>query len=224
MQIDEQAQTSNPGPKFDTLFSDPRHFRGDCRMLRTAIRRGWLDDVPQADRDALLARFDQAGAERHAADPDRQNFRAFLAEAWARIELAVTDHRDLMREMQYAWAGELADRDTSKGGRPRSRWYVTDFAQRLDANELRRRAKAEGREVWTLQSINVRSDPPPGEPDGQPLWCQRVALWITPDARYGWRLWLVCPQCKSRRTHLYPVRAGVRCRECARLAYADGGR
>jgi hypothetical protein len=47
--------------------------------MRTAIRRGWLNDAPQADRDALVARFEQASAERRADDPDATNFRALFA-------------------------------------------------------------------------------------------------------------------------------------------------
>lgn len=202
-----------PRPKFDTLFADPRHYRGDLRLMRTAIRRGWLNDAPQADRDALVARFEQASAERRADDPDTRNFRALLGECYAMIELARANQDLLRRALRYAWAGELADRNT---GRPRERWHVSDYPNRIDANELRRRAKADGTDLRTLHAIDVRPADKPDDPG------ERIALAVVADARYGWRVWLVCPRCKCRRAHLYPVRAGVQCRKCAGIAYADG--
>lgn len=211
MNTNEHAHA--PRPKFDTLFADPRHYRGDCRLMRTAIRRGWLNDAPQADRDALVARFEQASAERRADDPDTMNFRATFAEAWAMIELERANQDPLLRALRYSWAGELTDRNT---GRPRERWHVSDYPNRIDANELRRRAKADGTDLRTLHAIDVRPADKPDDPG------ERIALAVVADARYGWRVWLVCPRCKCRRGHLYPVRAGVRCRKCAGIAYADG--
>lgn len=61
------ATTPDTGGRFSTPFADPRHYRGDCRLLRTAVRRGWLDDAPQDVRDALVDRFNAATAEREAA-------------------------------------------------------------------------------------------------------------------------------------------------------------
>jgi hypothetical protein len=202
-----------PRPKFDTLFADPRHYRGDLRPMRTAIRRGWLNDAPQADRDALVARFEQASDERRADDPDTRNFRALLGECYAMIELDRANSAPIHRALRYAWAGELTDRNT---GRPRERWHVSDYPNRIDANELRRRAKADGTDLRTLHAIDVRPADKPDDPG------ERIALAVVADARYGWRVWLVCPRCKCRRAHLYPARAGVRCRKCAGIAYADG--
>lgn len=211
MHTNEHAHA--PRPKFDTLFADPRHYRGDLRLMRTAIRRGWLNDAPQADRDALVARFEQASAERRADDPDTRNFRALLGECFAMIELERANQDPLLRALRYSWAGELTDRAT---GRPRERWHVADYPNRIDANELRRRAKADGLDLSALRSIDVRPADKPDDPG------ERIALAVVADARYGWRVWLVCPRCKCRRGHLYPVRAGVRCRKCAGIAYADG--
>ena len=202
-----------PRPKFDTLFADPRHYRGDCRLVVTAILRGWLNDAPQADRDALSARFEQVTTERWAADPDTRNIRAFFAEVAVYMAMDRDDRAPGLRLLRYAWAGELTDRNT---GRPRERWHVSDYPNRIDANELRRRAKADGTDLRTLHAIDVR---PAYKPDDAG---ERIALAVVADARYGWRVWLVCPRCKCRRAHLYPVRAGVRCRKCAGIAYADG--
>ncbi len=202
---------SEQRPKFDTLFADPRHYRGDCRLMRTALRRGWLDDAPQADRDALTARFEQAIRERQADDPEGCNLRALLAEHSTMNEMAGGDTRDALRVLRYAWAGELTARNT---GRPRKRWRVSDYSHRIDANELRRRAKAEGIDLRTIHAIDVRPADKPDDPG------ERVALAVVTDARYRWRVWLVCPRCMRRRGHLYPTRAGAKCRECARIGYA----
>ncbi|MFN7022267.1 MAG: hypothetical protein ACK4WH_13195 [Phycisphaerales bacterium] len=203
--------THTPHPRFDTLFADPRHYRGDCRLMRTAIRRGWLNEAPQAVWDALVARFRRASDERRADDPEGRNLRATLAEIGVAVEMAGADQRAEHRALRYSWAGEPADRDT---GRPRERWHVADCPNRIDANELRRRAKADGTDLRALRGGAVVVWPA-GE---------RVALAVVADARYGWRVWLLCPRCGGRRAHLYPVRAGVLCRKCAGVAYADGER
>ncbi|MFN7022301.1 MAG: hypothetical protein ACK4WH_13365 [Phycisphaerales bacterium] len=220
------TNTHAPRPKFDTLFADPRNYRGDCRLMRTAIRRGWLNDAPQADRDALVARFERATGEREAAGytSETQRLRVLFAELRTAIELERANQAPLLRALRYAWPGELADRDTGKGGRPRERWHVSDYPNRIDANELRRRAKADGVDLRTLRggAIDVRPAPPADKPDDPGGWGERIALAVVADARYGWRVWLVCPRCKFRRAHLYPLRAGVRCRKCAGIAYADG--
>lgn len=202
--------THAPRPKFDTLFADPRHYRGDCRLLRTAVRRGWLNDAPQRDRDALVARFVQASDERREADADNRNVRALFAEVRAMMAMDRASMDPVWRALRYSWAGEFTDRTT---GRPRERWHVADYPNRIDANELRRRAKADGTDLQTLRAIDLV---PADKPDDAG---ERVALRVAPDARYGWRVWLVCPRCKERRTHLYTVRAGARCRKCVGIAY-----
>jgi len=180
--------------------------------MRTAIRRGWLDDAPQAERDALAARFAQAMRDREATDyaTDGQRLRVLSAEIWAGLEMNRQALDARSRLLRYAWAGELTDRDT---GRPRERFHVADYSSRIDANELRRRALADGVDLRTLHAIDVR---PADKPDGPG---ERIALAVVADTRYGVRLWLVCSRCKARRLHLYPGRAGVRCRRCAGIDY-----
>jgi hypothetical protein len=195
---------------FDALFADARHYRSDCRLVRTAIRRGWLDDLPDADRAALVARFDRATAERHAADPEARNARASIAESLVALELARANAAPILRTLRYAVGCGTSDRAT---GRPRERWHVTDHPNRIDAHAIRQRARADGIDARTLNAIHVVPAERPDDPG------QRVALVVTPDARVGWRLWLLCPRCGSRRVHLYPVRAGVLCRACAGVRY-----
>ena len=171
--------------------------------MRTAIRRGWLDDVPQADRDALVVRFNEATNARRGDDPDGHNTRAMMAEIAAAFALEHANHRDAMRELRYA----MAWRPTGQtNGRPRERWHVSDYVNRIDAHELRRCAKADGVDLSTLNAINVRRG------DDSSGHGERVGLAVAFDARFGWRIWLVCPCCGSRRTHLYPPRGGICCR------------
>jgi len=179
--------------------------------MRTAIRRGWLDDAPQADRDALGARFSEAVAARRAADPDTHNARAALAECWATLELLGVPRRAALRVLRYTWAGVPTGRTT---GQPRERRHVSDCPNRIDANELLRRVKAEGHDLGTLREIDVRRDT--DAPDDA---AERIALAVVADPRYSWRVWLVCPGCKRWRAHLYPTRQGVRCRKCAGIGY-----
>ena len=202
-----------PRPKFDTLFQDPRHYRADCRLMGTAIRRGWLDGAPQADRDALLARFEQAIGERDAAwfVSDTQQCRAIFAQARAMIAAVAVDQRDERRD----WCAMIAGVEHWSSGRPRERWHVGDYPTRLDANELRQRFIAEGVDLQTLQAIHVAS----GDLLDPACEGERIALAVAPDARYGWRLWLLCPGCGCRRVHLFPIRSGFRCRKCARIGY-----
>lgn len=205
-------ESHTPRPKFDTLFADPRHYRGDCRLMRTAIRRGWLDDVPQADRDAMLDRFDRANAERDAAGYATLGgrVRAIFARAGAIIEAVGADQRGELRALRYSWAGEPTGRTT---GRPRERWHVGDCRNRIDAHAIRRRVKAAGDDLRTLRAIVVR---PADEPHGAG---ERIALAVIADARCGVRVWLVCPRCGTRRVYLYPTARGVTCRTCAGIGY-----
>lgn len=201
------ANQHTPRAKFDTLFQDRRHYRGDLRLMRTAIRRGWLDAAPQADRDALLARFVQAIGERDAAGfvSSTQECRAILAQARVMIAAVAVDQRD-ERHASYA---AIAGVTVWTGGRPRERWHVGDYPTRLDANDLRRRAIAEGIDLRTLDAIKV----------DHAGTIERIGLAVAMDARYGWRVWLVCPGCGSRRVHLFPIRRGFRCRKCANIGH-----
>ena len=66
-----------------------------------------------------------------------------------------------MRAPRYAWDGATTERTT---GRPRERWHVSDYPNRIDANELRRRAKADGLDLSALRSIDVRPADRPDDP------------------------------------------------------------
>lgn len=189
---------TGPALRFGSLFGDPRHFRGDCRLVASALRAGWLrpEDAP-----ALAERL--RAAEGIAEASERGRDRLALGRLVLAIQAAGIDA--MMGELRYRWPQST--------GRPRERWYVTDHPERIDAAELRRRALDGGADLPTVRRIVVRDRLEGAERE------QRVAVEATADAVAGWRLWLRCPRCGSRRRHLYPVRAGVRCRGCARLSY-----
>ena len=203
-----------PRPKFDTLFADPRHYRGDCRLMRTAIRRGWLDDAPQADRDALVARFEQACAERRADDPDHRSVRALLAEVCtvaAMVDADQRDHAHALRTLRYA-IGWTPTGQTN--GRPRERWHVADYPKGSGfiASACWRQAKASGATKADPGAfvVQLASDPTDAG--------VRIAFII--DGRG--RVLLRCPRCGTARARLYSVRAGVGCRLCLCIRYGDG--
>lgn len=220
---DDPPPAHPPRARFDTLFHDPRHFRGDCRLLRAAVRRGWLDDAPDADRDALVARFEQACAEWSARNPDGPKgqrvrgpwCRGLFRQVWAGIELDRAEAAPVLRAARYSIGGVFTGQTT---GRPRRRMRASDFRARIDANAVRRMLLAAGHDPARVRSVVVTTDPP----DAPGAWSERVAVLAEPDRVYGWRVWLLCPRCLARRVHLYPVRDGVRCRKCAGLAYAGG--
>lgn len=85
-----------PREPFDTLFTDRRHFRGDCRLMRTALRRGWLDNAPDAVRDALVARFEEAV---------RADFPARFPKPWAYVRAVLAQTRAAL-ELQRRAGGE----------------------------------------------------------------------------------------------------------------------
>jgi len=199
---------SDARPRFDALFADPRHYRGDCRLMRTAIRRGWLND---ADRDALVARFEKAMTERHAADADNRNVRALMAECAAMIELEQARLTGEVAALRWTFEGKTPG--DSLAGRPRERWHVGDYPRRIDANAIRRRALADGMDLRSLHAIDLR---PAGKPDAPG---ERIALTVVADARYGWRVWLLCARCGRRCGYLYPIRSGVRCWRCSGIRY-----
>ena len=207
----QDGRPQSPRCTVGGLFSDPRHFRGDCRLLRTAVRRGWLADVPQADRDALVRRFEEAQAERQRRRGAGPDARAEWAACRTVLELARAELDSALRALRFPLAGTPAGQCT---GRPRECWHVSDYPTRIDANELRRRAKADGADLRSLHAINVRHA---GLPAGA---SERVSLSVVPDPRYGWRVWLLCPRCGGRRLHLYPTRGGVRCRRCGCIRHA----
>jgi hypothetical protein len=199
-----------PRRKFDTLFADPRHYRGDCRLLVTAIRRGWLDEAPRAERRALAARFHHAMRKRWATEPAESKPRALFAEVAAMLAMDRDNMAPIHRALRYAWAGQLTCQTT---GRPRERWHVADFPNRLDAAAIQRDAERDGCHPLAVQGVTVAQRWEGGERTDTVTvraWPGRVQRAV---------LCLVCPRCGGRRMHLYPTRAGVLCRGCARIGY-----
>ncbi len=186
-------------------------------MLRTAIRRGWLKDAPQADRDALMARFEAATAEREAAGhvSASAHARAVFAQARTIIEMDRENTDPLLRLLRYSWDGESTSQTT---GRPRERWRVSDYPNRIDAAAIQRQWEREGVNPLTVPVVRIDA-----KGDG---WerTDTVPVAAYPDRFRRLRLVLICPRCGARRMHLYPRRDGVACRACARIGYSTHGR
>lgn len=102
-------------------------------------------------------------------------------------------------------------------GRDRKRSHVDEFKTRLDAARIRRDLAASGSlgksGRWTLHAtVGV----------GESAFEVTATAIETPARLGGWRVWLICPNCKQRRVHLYPhARFGIGCRKCFRIGYAD---
>ena len=205
------ASTDAAGDRFASLFAEPRHFRSDCRMVNQAVRNGWLDGVAQHVRDDLVARFERACSEREAQgySTDGQRVRALLAQIRVIMTMEKHNLRQDAKELQTRLGGPA----TAAGGRPREKWVVSDHGCRVEANELRRTAIEKGIDLATVDAVILKpADASQG--DGE-----RVAVNVEPCPNYGLRLLLVCPGCGQRCQTLFPIRAGMRCRECGRIGY-----
>lgn len=211
---DDPPPAHGPRVRFDSLFADPRHYRGDLRLFRTAIRRGWLDDAPDDVRAALVRRFEAAVDERRERCPEPEPgkrpgkwVRPVMAECWAMIELERDNLAPVLLECRYWFRGGWSGQTT---GRPRSRARASDFRSVIDANAIRQRAKAAGIDLRTVEWVTAATDPH----DAPGAWSQRVAVVVAADRVYGLRLTLVCPRCGTRRGRLFPSGCGMRCRAC----------
>lgn len=191
------ATVPPPRPKFDTLFADPRHFRGDCRLARTAIRRGWIK--PEGT-DAFVERFEQVttpSADGHS-ETDYH---------WRRVRGGVY----LMLEME--WANDRTERYTNPfgwperaTGRPRRWWYVSDAPTRLDAAGVwasLRHAGGRGECFDVSWSLDAKSG------------TDRVRFIVSGNGV----VYIRCPQCEAVRRHLYFTKCGIGCRGCLGLRY-----
>jgi hypothetical protein len=200
------TKRKTPPPKPGDLFTDPRRFIRDCGLLRAGARAGWFDKAPQADRDALVARYSALLSEWHAR-PGRKAPREAVAVAQAALAMEIADDRRMDRTLRYSVAGGPTGQRT---GRPRTRLRPSDFRSRLDAGEYRRRAAAGDFDPEQTPTLTTNT----GESIELAWKRGRVA---------GLQLWFVCPKCRRRCVHLYPTPAGVRCRECVGIGYGAGG-
>lgn len=197
------------------LFTDPRHFRGDCRALRRAIHRGWLNTVPQEHRDDLCRRFEAAFDEAHgdrSGAPAEMRPRMVFAAAYLMIGMSQHD----LRAFIYQLSGKP---DGPWRGRPRWSRRLQDFAPyRVAAGPLGRAFRGRVASPFTIHRLSDTLgavDFPLA--DGR---ADRAALYaIRNRSGRGERWSLQCPLCQHSRMHLYRFADGVACRGCARLSY-----
>lgn len=201
------------------LFTDPRrHFRGDARALRAAIRKGWLHNATQAHRDDLSQRwwaaYDQVRQPRDDIS-DGLSSRMALASAWTFLEMSKSNLRDRV----YALGEELTGQ---RRGRPRLHARVQDYARhRLSAGDLGRAyrgripcALAMHRRTDTYGWIEIPIR------DGRTVAVAFKAITIRRGEPGRGERWVAyCPLCGDPRVHLYRFADAVACRCCARLTY-----
>lgn len=192
---------------FDQLFTDPRHFRSDCRSFATAIRHGRLDHFTPEQRAEARDQLFAALEARKAAGFATTGAQTRVLRAWGEAVMAM-DADNLRAEAAQSRPGG----SVPLTGRPRECWRVEERRPGLDANAVARQAKEMGRQAREVSEVIV------GAVEGVPGSGERVGV-VTTDSGH---LRLTCPRCGSRRRFLYPVRAGMRCRSCAGLIYADG--
>lgn len=75
--------TTAGGLPFGELFREPKHLRGDLRLLRRAMREGW--PIPEESRRVLLDRVSRIIHEPEGV-PEGVRTRATLAAAWVVLE------------------------------------------------------------------------------------------------------------------------------------------
>lgn len=193
--------------KFDALFTDPRHYRGDCRLARTAIRRGW---IKPEDRDAFVDRLNELPCPDYDhSRPLDFNWRRIRGTVYLLLEIGWANEREERYANPFGWP----ERTT---GRPRRRWYVSDYPNRLDAADVRAELLRAGR-VNPTAFIDVSHKAPAG-----PVCSDRVRLLLEGDrSKQRLRVLLICPQCNAWRRHVYLTQSGVACRKCLRLRYCE---
>lgn len=189
------------------LFADARHYRGDCRMLASAIRRGWTDALTDGERADLVTRFQHATAQREAdaALSDNARLRGIVASIRWMLAIDRRETDDARRERQRTWP-----RPRPLNGRPRERLHVGDFGHRIDAAALRRQYFNAGGDPAGIEAVDLQT--------GDQLHRVRLVTVASPDFAPRWMV--VCPRCNARRRHLYATRGGLGCRRCLRMASA----
>ncbi|HMN95131.1 MAG TPA: hypothetical protein PKC43_02080 [Phycisphaerales bacterium] len=196
----------------DALFADTRHFRGDARLFRTALRRGWLQRTPGQRLASLAERMAETHAERTG--------RGFTtANAAGRHGLGFAMTIVAIEELNAKAAGETLD-DLSPTpvrppGRPRMRPRRADAGAILDAALIAAQARDEGRDLDALVVV-VRDADRPDDPG------VKIAVELVPMPRGARRAFFRCPRCLIRRAHLFPDAKGVGCRTCGVVDYARG--
>lgn len=96
----EKAET--PGLPFGELFREPRHLRGDLRLLRRAIREGW--PIPEESRRVLMDRVHRILQDPESV-PEGIRTRATMSAFWVFLEA----DRENLRGVFEALGAPLGD-------------------------------------------------------------------------------------------------------------------
>jgi len=196
---DEQKLRSHESRKrFDTLLVDPAHARSDCRLIRRALRLGWVQGEDAID---LIEDFHSKAKLGPDRPPLTQPVRSGLAACEVFAEIGRMTLNEVFRTMPCY---------SPRGGRPRKR-PIANGSDRISAKALR---------LLVLEPSYVRTNfclrwqTLAGDKCEQNL----ISLWV-PTSAVDWKLWLLCPRCQRRRAFMYLDAAGLGCRVCTRARY-----
>jgi len=202
---DDEQNLRNHGPRkrFDTLLVDPSCTRGDCRLIRRALRQGW---VQGEDVVTLVEDFYSKASLSEDRPPLTRPVRSGLAVCEVTVDIARMTLNEIVRSLPWY---------RSQGGRPRERPIAND-PNRISAAVLQ---KSVPDPVYVRQSFGFTWHTMAGDKREQSL----RAEWV-PISAMKWKLWLICPRCRRRRAFMYIDCAGLGCRVCTRARYAARSR
>jgi len=184
---------------FDTLFADPRRFRGDLRLARTAIRR---NTVPPENRgpliDKLMALLDVREEYERLYGPCKAG-RLMLGAARALLDAA-------QHNLRLDWELDRLLRGYGKRGPIPRRAGVREGC-RLDVRALQIGDTGPS----PVATGFVRST----FADGTQETATIVRLPGVREQRWAY----LCPRCRRRCRYLFARMSGLACRRCARRTY-----
>jgi hypothetical protein len=213
---EEQRPSHEPRLKFDNLLTDRRHYRGDLRLISTAVRKGWIKS--DEDRRALIERLSEMHLKDNAlldSFPDLR--RCLLHIRGARIVLEM-DRQNQRRKWAHGLYGEDCWMRPPGYTQIRGRYQLRPRAEdldRLDISVPRVRAHVREAQAAGRQSISVKYTDYEGRPQSQAV---RVAIRYSPVV--GPQPLFLCPDCDARRKSLFLAMRGYwACRVCLELTY-----
>lgn len=185
-----------PRVRFEDLITDGRQFRGDCRLLTTCVRRGWLAGASEEVKDDVLIRFMDGCQGFSAPEPVSVNQETRFAGAMLKLINAIVAAEGRHRNALHRYV-----RGKRATGRLAFRQSADKAAQSLDAKAIAGSAVASRVDPARLSDLKVEFPTPEG------IRPQRIEIAHEQGAGRGRRTWLVCPRCGKRWTKLNSIRA-----------------
>lgn len=195
----EGAESYPERARFDTLFTDLRRYRSDCILMWRAIRSGWLDGESPVVAEGLYGRFLASCEALGLTEHDERTPRKLLALLrWCETNLRIVkaSYAAVTAELRYR---PRPGRPQQTTGRPPTRRDRAELPPPVDVRELGfiyQPLHGSRRVQWPVRT-------PAGNRMVELVWPGNAT-----------RAFFRCPGCRTARTLLYAVRAGLRCRVC----------